>query len=221
MRTRADYSHRVPVAGADEVARLGQGFNAMMEAIEDRDAELRRLSAMQRAVLENVGSGIISVAPDGAVTTFNRAAERLLGYTADEVVGKLTPQAWHDPQEVERRARELSAQLGETIEPGMEVFFARARRNLPEEGEWSFIRKDGTRAAGAADGDGQAQRRRARSWASSASPTTSPSASRPRRRSAATRTSSNRPCSSAPPNCGWRATRPRRPTAPRAPSWPT
>jgi PAS domain S-box-containing protein len=144
VRTRADYSHRVPVAGADEVARLGGGFNAMMDVIEDRDAELRHLSALQRTVLDNVGSGIISVNPDGVVTIFNRAAERLLGYTADEVVGKLTPMAWHDPAEITRKARELSAELGTTIEPGMEVLFARARRGLPDDGEWSYVRKDGS-----------------------------------------------------------------------------
>ena len=145
VRTQADYSRRVPITGADEVARLGQGFNAMMETIEDRDAELRRLSLVHRTVLDNVGSGVISASPDGLVTTFNRAAERLLGYAADEVVGKLTPLAWHDPEEVAERARHLSAQLGETIEPGVEVFFARPRREQHEESEWRFIRKDGTR----------------------------------------------------------------------------
>jgi PAS domain S-box-containing protein len=145
VRTRGDYQHRVPVSGADEIARLGRGFNAMMETIGDRDAELRRLSALQRTVLDNVGSGIVSVTPDGVVTVFNRSAERMLGYATEEVVGKLTPELWHDPEEVARRARELTAELGETIEPGMEVFFARARRNLPDEAEWSFIRKDGTR----------------------------------------------------------------------------
>ncbi|MEO8806816.1 MAG: response regulator [Burkholderiaceae bacterium] len=145
VRTRADYSHRVPVAGADEVARLGRGFNAMMAAVEDRDAELRQLSALQRTVLDNVGSGIVSVTAEGVVAIFNRAAERMLGYTADEVVGKLTPLTWHDPAEITQRARLLSAELGTTIEPGMEVFFARARRGLPDDGEWSFIRKNGTR----------------------------------------------------------------------------
>jgi PAS domain S-box-containing protein len=144
VRTQADYSHRVPVAKADEVARLGRGFNAMMETIEDRDAELRRLSALQRTVLDNVGSGIIAVTPDGVVTVFNHAAERLLGYTAHEVLGKQTPMTWHEPAEVERKARELSAQFGVPIEPGMEVFFARPRRALPDAGEWTFIRKDGT-----------------------------------------------------------------------------
>jgi len=147
VRTQADYSHRVPIAGADEVARLGQGFNATMAAVEDRDAELRRLSALQRTVLDNVGSGIIAVTPEGVVTIFNRAAERMLGYSADEVVGRLTPVVWHDPVLIARRARELSAELGHTVEPGMEVFFARTRRGLPDNREWNFIRKDGTRFA--------------------------------------------------------------------------
>jgi PAS domain S-box-containing protein len=89
--------------------------------------------------------GIISSAPDGIVTSFNPAAERLLGYTAVEVVGEETPQLWHDPEEVAQRARQLSEELGETIAPGFEVFVARARRGLPDENEWTFIRKDGTR----------------------------------------------------------------------------
>jgi signal transduction histidine kinase/CheY-like chemotaxis protein/HPt (histidine-containing phosphotransfer) domain-containing protein len=43
VRTRADYTRRVPTsAGADDVARLGQAYNAMMDAVQDRDNELRR-----------------------------------------------------------------------------------------------------------------------------------------------------------------------------------
>lgn len=36
VRSHADYRHRVPAAGNDEVARLGRNFNAMMEAIEEK-----------------------------------------------------------------------------------------------------------------------------------------------------------------------------------------
>jgi signal transduction histidine kinase/CheY-like chemotaxis protein len=48
-------------------------------------------------------------------------------------------------EEVAQRARHLSEELGETIPPGLAVFMARPLRNLPEEKEWTFIRKDGTR----------------------------------------------------------------------------
>src|SRR4029079_176099 len=34
---------------------------------------------------------------------------------------------------------------GVTVDPGFEVFVARARRNLPNEYEWMYVRKDGSR----------------------------------------------------------------------------
>ena len=145
VRTRADYSRRVPASGVDEVARLGQSFNAMMGVIQEREDDLRRLTLFQRTILDNAAYGIISTTIDGIVSSYNRAAERLLGYTADEVVGKLTPVCWHDQDEIARRALQLSEELGETVAPGFEVFAVRLRRNLPEENEWTFIRKDGTR----------------------------------------------------------------------------
>ncbi|HBG18153.1 MAG TPA: hypothetical protein DDY32_02445 [Desulfobulbaceae bacterium] len=145
VSTLADYSHRVPVSGFDEVARLGQSFNVMMEAILQRANELRRLTHFQRTILDNLAHGIVSTTPDGIISSFNPAAVRLLGYTAEEVVGKLTPVCWHDPEEIARRALQLSEELGQTVVPGFDVFSARLRLNLPEENEWTFIRKDGTR----------------------------------------------------------------------------
>ncbi|MDB6111850.1 MAG: Histidine kinase, partial [Pedosphaera sp.] len=47
--------------------------------------------------------------------------------------------------EMAERARMFSDQLGVTIQPGIEVFVARARRDLPDEYEWMYVRKDGSR----------------------------------------------------------------------------
>jgi len=145
VRIRADYRRRVPASGVEEVDRLGRGFNAMLAAIQEREADLQRITLYQRTILDNAAYGIISTAPDGTVTSFNRAAERLLGYTAEKVIGKENVVRWHDPEEVARRALELSREQGETVSPGFEVFAARPRRNLPEENEWTFIRQDQTR----------------------------------------------------------------------------
>jgi PAS domain S-box-containing protein len=145
VRTRADYHHRAPAIGTDEVSRLGRSFNEMMGAIEGQDRELRQLTLFQRTLLDSAAAGIISTTPDGTVSSFNAAAERLLGYAASEVVGKLTPARWHDSDELARRARQLSEELGETIQPGFEVFVARLRHNIAEEHEWIVLRKDGTR----------------------------------------------------------------------------
>ncbi|GAA5180905.1 hypothetical protein GCM10025771_26510 [Niveibacterium umoris] len=105
---------------------------------------LRSTSALQRAILDNAAMAIIATDADGLVTHFNPAAERLLGYAAEEVVARATPAIWHLPEEVAARAASLSASLGETVEPGFETFVARARRGLREESEWTYVRRDGS-----------------------------------------------------------------------------
>ena len=69
----------------------------------------------------------------------------MLGYRASELIDKATPALFHDPLEVAQRAAEFSTELGIEIEPGFEVFVARARLHLPNEYEWTYFRKDGSR----------------------------------------------------------------------------
>ena len=145
VRVDGDYLHRVPATGSDEVARLGRNFNAMMEAIRRREDDLQLLTVFQQTILRNVAHGIISTAPNGIVTSFNPAAERLLGYDASEVIGLHTPALWHDSSEIGLRASRLTEELGEDVAAGFEVFAARPRRKLTEENEWTFIHKNGER----------------------------------------------------------------------------
>ncbi len=76
---------------------------------------------------------------------FNPAAERMLGYKEEEVVGKHTPSLWHVEEEIFERAQSLSAQLGVVVQPGFDVFIRRAELFGSEENEWTFVRKDGER----------------------------------------------------------------------------
>ncbi|MEK6323162.1 MAG: PAS domain S-box protein [Acidobacteriota bacterium] len=109
------------------------------------ESDLREASQLQQAILNAANYTIISTSSDGVILTLNAAAERWLGYSAEEVVGKTTPVIFHDPGEIERRVRELSEELGVTIEPGFEVFVAKARLGVPDENEWTYVRKDGSR----------------------------------------------------------------------------
>ncbi|AFZ11729.1 multi-sensor hybrid histidine kinase [Crinalium epipsammum PCC 9333] len=98
-----------------------------------------------QAILDSANYIIISTAVDGTILTFNAGAEKMLGYSAVEVVGKTTPAIIHDINEVILRAQELSQELAIGIEPSIEVLVAKARRGEIEEREWSYIRKDGSR----------------------------------------------------------------------------
>ncbi len=106
---------------------------------------LQRASAWQQAILDSADFTIISTNVEGLIQTCNAGALKKLGYTADEVIGRMTPLAFHDPGEVERRARQLSAELGQTVEPGFEAFVAKARLGIPDENDWTYIHKDGSR----------------------------------------------------------------------------
>ncbi len=110
--------------------------------LEDR---LRLASSWQRAILDSADFTIISCRPDGIIVTINSNALRELGYTEEDVLGKVTPQILHDRGEVAARASQLTAELGAPIEPGFETFVAKAKRGLPDEHEWTYIRKDGSR----------------------------------------------------------------------------
>lgn len=103
--------------------------------------------SLQKAIFDNAGVSIITTDLEGMITGFNAAAEAMLGYTAEEIVGKQTPAIFHKVEEVVRRANEFSQQLGENVEPGFAVFTIKAQRNLPNAHEWSYVRKDASELA--------------------------------------------------------------------------
>jgi PAS domain S-box-containing protein len=86
---------------------------------------------------------IVAGTTEGLITMFNPGAERMLGYSAAEMVGKQTPAIFHLASEIKARSIELTRQTGKPVE-GMEVFFEQARRGTPEEREWTYVRKDGS-----------------------------------------------------------------------------
>ena len=126
------------------IAAVGKQIGEFIVRREVEEA-LRETSMLQHAILEGASYSIISTAPDGIIRTFNSSAERMLGYTSEEVVGKVTLSILHDLNEVAARAAELTRELGRTVEPGFEAFVAKAELGKPDEREWTYIRKDGSR----------------------------------------------------------------------------
>ena len=101
----------------------------------------RRLQAVLNAASE---FSIIATDRDGLITIFNRGSEKMLGYTADEMVGKQTPLSLHLSEEVEVRERELSREMGRDV-AGFRVLVEHARDVGTEQHEWTYLRKDGRR----------------------------------------------------------------------------
>ena len=110
-----------------------------------RQNALLKAGALQNAILTSANFSIIATDEKGIIQLFNVGAERMLGYTAAEVVNRISPSDIHDPQEVMARAEALSLELATTIAPGFEALAFKASRGIEDIYELTYICKDGSR----------------------------------------------------------------------------
>ncbi|MGA2999068.1 PAS domain S-box protein [Bradyrhizobium sp.] len=106
---------------------------------------LLKAGALQRAIFNSANFSSIATDARGVIQIFNVGAERMLGYSAADVVDKITPADISDSQEVITRAKELSIELGTPINPGFEALVFKASRGIEDIYELTYIRKDGSR----------------------------------------------------------------------------
>jgi PAS domain S-box-containing protein len=120
-------------------------------ATTDGSTELRRqeallkTGALQSAIFNSANFSSIATDAKGVIQIFNVGAERMLGYTAADVMNKITPADISDPQEVIARAKALSVELETPIAPGFEALVFKASRGIEDIYELTYIRKDGSR----------------------------------------------------------------------------
>lgn len=129
------------------VLLAGLLWQARQSARQNHMAAVRnaRQADWLRALLDSAGLPILATDTRGSLVSFNAAAQHLLGYRPEEVLGKTTPALLHDPEELMQRAVELARETGETLNPGFEVLVAKARRGHGETRAWTWLRKDGSR----------------------------------------------------------------------------
>src|SRR5256884_3349701 len=109
------------------------------------EAALVEAGALQSAIFNSANFSSIATDASGVIQIFNVGAERMLGYTAAEVMNKITPADISDPQELIVRAEALSTELGTPITPGFEALVFKASRGIEDIYELTYFRKDGSR----------------------------------------------------------------------------
>jgi two-component system cell cycle sensor histidine kinase/response regulator CckA len=114
-------------------------------ASQRTEGALLKAGALQRAILNSASFSSIATDAKGVIQIFNVGAERMLGYSAAEVMNTITPADISDPKEVIARAKALSVELGTPIKPGFEALVFKASRGIEDIYELTYIRKDGSR----------------------------------------------------------------------------
>ncbi len=121
--------------------------NLVVKQFEEGEKLLRRFqtaNAQRKAVLNSASEiSIIATDKESVIIVFNTGAENLLGYSAEEMIGKQTPEIFHSETELILRSKKLSAEYGRKIEvPRLLFEYAIQGRSEPE--EWIYIKKNGT-----------------------------------------------------------------------------
>jgi PAS domain S-box-containing protein len=114
-------------------------------ALQQAEEVLLKAGALQSAIFNSANFSSIATDAKGVIQIFNVGAERMLGYTAAEVMNKITPADISDPKELIARAKALSVELATTITPGFEALVFKASRGIEDIYELTYIRKDGSR----------------------------------------------------------------------------
>lgn len=110
-----------------------------------RENQLSLLTQKLELIMNSSHLSIIATDLNGIIVNFNRAAERITGYLANEVIGKQTPEIFHDPDEIKKYAAELFKKYGRFVQPNFRVFVEALEFVDVDEHEWTYIRKNGER----------------------------------------------------------------------------
>ncbi len=97
------------------------------------------------SIVNSTEYAIVATDLEGTIVLFNHGAEKLLGYSSDEVLYKINPSIFHLESEMIARTKELSEELGYPVTLGLETFHAKASKTgIPDSREWTYVRKDGS-----------------------------------------------------------------------------
>ncbi|WP_158629904.1 response regulator [Cohnella sp. AR92] len=107
----------LPIEVEDEIGALSESVNTMV-------AQLRNSFDPLKAITLQNEYGVIVTDTKYVITQFNATAERLLGYSAEEVVGKATPLTLSSVEDLEAKAKRISGRLGRTVPPTTELLDA-------------------------------------------------------------------------------------------------
>jgi two-component system sensor histidine kinase PilS (NtrC family) len=104
---------------------LAQQILKTEKQLAAKQKDLEQLEAVNASIIHSIDSGLLTLNPDGIITTFNRAAEVIAGFDRQEVLGK--PLSHVFPEVIDQTA-----------------FSNTSREKQPYRYEMEFKRKDGS-----------------------------------------------------------------------------
>ncbi len=82
-----NYAARANISGADEIARLANSFNHMLDVLARDEAQLRAASLYTRSLIEASLDPLVTISAAGKITDVNQATEQVTGSSRAELIG--------------------------------------------------------------------------------------------------------------------------------------
>jgi PAS domain S-box-containing protein len=120
---------------------------ALQEALTQLEVSKEKLEdsmAYQKAIFDYAGAMIIATDGKGIIKIFNPEAVLNIGYIESEMVDKMTPLTFLDKKEIDLKRKQLFQKFGINLKSDFDVMVEKAKRNIHEEQEFTYIRKDGS-----------------------------------------------------------------------------
>jgi len=120
------------------------GAHADVTELQQARQEAANMRQRLQAVVDASDEvAVIATDVDGVVNLFNTGAQKLLGYRPDEVIGRVNPGLFHDPEEM-RAYLQPHMEADGRLPTVFEALSARAAQGTWSH-QWTFLRKDGER----------------------------------------------------------------------------
>jgi two-component system nitrogen regulation sensor histidine kinase NtrY len=113
---QGNWDYRIESGRDDEIGVLMNSFNQMTGDLKQIKLELERRGTVVETLLANIAAGVVSVDPAGKITTWNKAAEKILAVAADRAVGRNYQDVFHAEALAELRAILGSVMDSESVE---------------------------------------------------------------------------------------------------------
>ena len=130
-----------------QAVKLGDGIAVTcsdISAAKAAEERYKNLAEFTSSVFQNAPFSIVATDTHGLITAMNDAAEKLSGYSRDELVGKSPLTVLHDEKELTARASELPSSVA-AGDDGFRVLTAGVAAGEMDEKEWTLVRRDGAR----------------------------------------------------------------------------
>lgn len=105
--------------------------------------QFKETYGLQEAILNNAKQVIMTTDMQGVVTSFNKGAEKALGYRADEVIGKMSILTFYSRSKMEGKVQEITAKTAQFHHSEFETLVAPSRYLVWTDAEWIMKKKNG------------------------------------------------------------------------------